>query len=121
MLPLSRCTYKECHDPSAAHVDISSCSDAQVPKMASSSTMLVMLAVLIFAIGAPAALADCSDCTYNCILSADVSYDSSTNQATTVSSPSFAYTDDYICSSRERFLGAIEGSIRVWSSKQVLF
>ncbi|CAL8465725.1 g5261 [Coccomyxa elongata] len=52
--------------------------------MASKVWMGLMLATAIFAFGAPAALADCSDRTYNCILSADVSYDSSTNQATTV-------------------------------------
>ena len=56
--------------------------------MALNLRMMAMVAVLILAIGAPAALADCSDRTYNCILSADVSYDSSTNQATTVSSHS---------------------------------
>lgn len=46
--------------------------------------LLLLISLALVATGARVAHADCSDRSYNCILSANVVYDKSTNSATTV-------------------------------------
>lgn len=49
--------------------------------------ILLLIAMALLATGAHVVSADCSDRSYNCILSANVVYDSATNTATQVHLP----------------------------------